>query len=83
MTDLATERSGLIDGFLDSYICWCEACADVWSAYRRWAGCEPEQRRLEFAAYQSALDREERAAGIHCEWAERLGTRAKSYLPPP
>jgi hypothetical protein len=82
MTHLAAERSGLIDAFLDSYICWCEACEDVWSAYRNWAECQPEQRSLEFAAYQSALDREERAATIHWQSAARLGTRARSFLPP-
>ena len=83
MTRLAAEPSGPIDAFLDSYICWREACEDVWSAYRRWVECKPQQRRLRFAAYQSALDREEHAARIHCQSAERVSTRAKSRRPAP
>ena len=69
------ERSALVDAFLESYISWREACEDVWGAYRRWAECKPQQRRLGFAAYQSALDREEHAAGVHCQWAERAAAR--------
>jgi hypothetical protein len=82
MTPLAAEHSGLVDAFLDSYICWREACEDVWSAYRRWTECKPQQRPLGFAAYQSALDREEHAANLHCQWEERVSTRAESCRPP-
>ena len=83
MTQLAAERSGLVDAFLDSYICWREACEDVWGPYRRRAECKPQRRRLGFAAYQSVLEREEHAASIHCQWAARVSTRATSCRPPP
>jgi hypothetical protein len=60
------------DEFIESYVCWREACEDVHSAYRRWGDCQPQQRDLGFATYRAALEREERAAGVHLEWAERL-----------
>ena len=75
MSRRTAERYALVDAFLDSYIRWREACEDVWSTYRQWAECAPQQRRLGFAAYQSALDREEHAASLHCQWAERVAAR--------
>jgi hypothetical protein len=77
MSGLTDERAALVFAFLESYLSWREACEDVWSAYRGWVGCQPQQRRLGFAAYQSALDREERVARIHCEWAARAGSLAR------
>jgi hypothetical protein len=70
-------RSGLTDEFVESYVCWREACEDVRAAYRRWADCQPQQRSLGFATYRAALEREELAASIHSEWAERLGAFAR------
>ena len=60
------------DEFLESYLRWREACADVHTAYERWRKYEGPQRRLGFESYRAALDREERAARIYCEWGERL-----------
>jgi hypothetical protein len=67
------QRSALIDGFLESYVSWREACEDVRAAYRRWTECNPQQRGLGFATYCAALDREEYAAGVHSHWADRIG----------
>src|SRR4051794_9807090 len=77
MSWLRNRRSALADEFIDSYVCWREACEDVRSAYGRWAGCQPQRRSLGFATYCAALEREERAATIHSEWAERLGAVAR------
>jgi hypothetical protein len=71
-------RSALADEFLESYVCWREASEDVRNAYRRWADCQPQERGLGFATYRAALEREERAASIHSEWAERLGAFARA-----
>jgi hypothetical protein len=66
-----SERS-LADEFLESYVCWREACEDVRSAYEGWRKCQPPEGGLEFESYRAALDREEHAARIHSDWAERL-----------
>ena len=36
----------LVDEFLDTWIRWREACADVRAAYLRWTQSEAEQRDL-------------------------------------
>jgi hypothetical protein len=76
MTWLTKRRTASAAEFAESYVCWREACEDVRAAYRRWADCQPQQRSLGFATYRAALEREELAANIHCDWAERLGTGA-------
>ena len=64
--------SSLVDEFLESYVCWRESCEDVRRAYEGWGKCEPRERGLGFESYAAALDREEHAARIHSDWAERL-----------
>lgn len=59
------DESALVDAFLNSYVCWRDACDDVWSAYSAWLECDSGEGGLRFAAYQSALDREEYTAVIH------------------
>jgi Fe-S cluster assembly scaffold protein SufB len=69
----AAERSlSLVDEFLDSWIFWSEAREDVRSAYERWGRCEPAERRLAFASYRAALDREDQAARVYSVWTARL-----------
>jgi hypothetical protein len=67
---------GLADEFLDSYIYWREECATVSSAYALWQHAERPDQATAFAAYRAALDREEHAALIHRECAERISLRA-------
>jgi hypothetical protein len=62
--------------FLDSYLCWREACEDVRAAYQRWATCEPPRRAVEFNWYRAALDWEEHAARVHSQLADRLRAAA-------
>jgi hypothetical protein len=59
------------DEFLESYVCWREACEDVRAAYERWGRASPAHRGLTFETYRAALDREERAARVHSGWAEQ------------
>jgi hypothetical protein len=65
-------RSASADEFIESYVCWREACDDVRTAYRRWTTCNQSERALGFAAYRAALDREEHASSIHSAWARGL-----------
>jgi len=74
---LTERRSILADAFLESYVCWREACDELHTAYRRWTECNPTQRRLGFAAYRAALDREEHAARVHSQLAQRLAAFAR------
>jgi hypothetical protein len=74
---LKRRRSRLADEFIESYVCWREACEDVSDAYRHWAACNPHQRDLGFATYRAALEREERAASVHSEWTEQLAVGAR------
>ena len=76
MSTLTKERSVLVDDFMESYVSWREACEDVRRAYRRWLESTPHQRHLGFATYRAALDREEHAAGVHSQTAERLAAVA-------
>lgn len=77
MTLEQKERSlSLADEFIDSWVCWREACEDVSSAYDRWATCKAPQRPFAFESYRAALDREEHAARVHLVWTERLQAAA-------
>jgi hypothetical protein len=62
----------LVDDFLESYVSWREEAAAVRGAYADWRAA-PEQDEL-FVAYGEALDREEHAAGLLRESAERIAT---------
>ena len=62
----------LVDQFIESWVCWREACEAVHSAYASWQQCEPAQRGLAFAGYRAALDREDQAAQVHSMCAGRV-----------
>jgi hypothetical protein len=68
----ATERfRSLVDGLIESWVCWREACEDVRSAYDCWGQCKT-QRALAFASYCAALDREDQAARVYSMHMERV-----------
>jgi hypothetical protein len=62
----------LIDDALDAYVCWRERRAEVRDAYERWSVARLADARNEFAAYRSALDREELAAGRYADLIAKL-----------
>ena len=62
----------LIDDALDAYVCWRERRAAVRDTYERWSAAPALEASNEFAAYQSALDREELAAGRYAGLITRL-----------
>jgi hypothetical protein len=61
-----------VDEFIDSWVCWREACEDLRSAYDRWDRAHAPQRALAFEGYRTALDREEHAALLHAISTDRL-----------
>jgi hypothetical protein len=67
----------LVDAILESYVRWREECLAVRLAYRFWADCECGERRLAYAGYVAALDREDHAARMYAEetrWVRRRCT---------
>ena len=50
---------------VDAYVDWREEGAAVWHAYERWTCAPPAEALFAFAAYEAALDREERAADVY------------------
>ena len=72
----AASRSGspaaLRDRFFQSWASWREACAAVDATYRRWSQAGASESDSAFERYRAALDHEERAAGVHAVWANRL-----------
>ena len=73
-------RDRLTDSYIESYVDWREGCADVDTAYRRWALSEPRDRDLAFLAYRAALDREEKAALVYELIAEQIVRRAHQWV---
>lgn len=54
-----------VDAMIETYVEWSEECAVLEGAYERWTSSEPPDRRLAYAAYRAALDREEKAAAAY------------------
>lgn len=58
-------RDPRVDALFDTYLEWRDECEAVERAYERWTGSERAERRLAFATYRAALDREEKAATVY------------------
>jgi hypothetical protein len=66
MTRNTCERDRrLADALIDLYVAWREECSVVQLAYDRWREASKEDREAAFAAYNAALDREERASDMY------------------
>ncbi len=58
-------RAEVIDELVDAYVEWREECLALAGAYERWSGEADRDRRLAFAAYRAALDREQQACSVY------------------
>jgi hypothetical protein len=63
-------RQRLVDEVMDAYLGWREECLAVDDAYRRWAMASAADAALAFAAYRSALVREEQASHVYADLLE-------------
>ena len=81
MTDTLS-RERLLDGLVDAYVLWREACARVTVAYRSWASDSSPRNRAAFAAYLAALDAEQQAAEVYAEFVRRAEKLPWSEDPP-
>jgi hypothetical protein len=61
-----------IDELLEGYVSWREECQAVALSYGRLIASGCSERRLVYAAYFAALDREEHAARIYAHHVERV-----------
>jgi hypothetical protein len=61
-----------IDALLERYVHWREQCIEAREAYQRWLDCVGGRRRLAYAGYLAALDREEQAARAYADQVERV-----------
>jgi hypothetical protein len=61
-----------IGEMLERYISWREECYAVRMAYQQWAGSGRRERRLAYAGYLAALDREEQAARTYAGHVDRV-----------
>jgi hypothetical protein len=64
------------DQFVEAYVCWREACADVRGAYALLDRSRRRDRGLALAAFDAALDREQSAARAYGDAADRLSRSA-------
>ena len=65
MSQSVDVRPSSIDDFIETYVCWREACDAVAAAYAQWLRAPQAERPVAFAAYQAALEREDLAARAH------------------
>jgi hypothetical protein len=67
----------LVDEAFQRYLDWCDEAAALDAAYRKWTKAPRGERRLAFAAYSAALEREELASAQYqtlLEAAEQMLT---------
>jgi hypothetical protein len=62
----------LEDEFVERYVRWSNAAKCVQDAYEDWRASLGPDRAIAFAAYQAALDREQHAAAVLRDSAERI-----------
>ena len=54
-----------VDALFDTYLEWRDECEALDRAYEQLTSSERAERRLAYAAYRAALDREEKAAAVY------------------
>jgi hypothetical protein len=67
----------LVDQLLELYVAWREESRTVQFAYEQWADADRGERKLAYAGYLAALDREQQAARVYAEqieWVRRVHT---------
>jgi hypothetical protein len=85
----ATRRRARVDAAVAAYTQWRSERDAVRAAYRVWSAAGALGEPLAFAAYQSALDREERAATTYAGLMSRVrdpkrgSTERRGMLPSP
>ena len=76
MNKLSQKR--LVDGLMEAYVSWREACLQVSDAYDSWASGTGPGATSAFRRYTAALDDEECAAEVYAGLVRRVGRLAVS-----
>ena len=76
----AARRRARVDAAVAAYTQWRSERDGVRAAYRVWSAAGALGEPLAFETYQSALDREERAATTYASLMSRVGHLAKTGL---
>jgi hypothetical protein len=76
----AARRRARVDAAVAAYTQWRSECDAVRAAYRVWSAAGAFGEPPAFEIYQSALDREERAAATYASLMRRVGHRAETGL---
>jgi len=71
MNKLSQKR--LLDGMIEAYVSWREACLRVSDAYGSWASQTGSGVSSAFGCYMAALEQEERAAEVYAGLVRRAG----------
>jgi hypothetical protein len=66
------ERNRLVDETIARYVEWRDECEALRASYRAWSLSVGGDRALRYAAYCSAVDREEAAARLYAAMTFRL-----------
>jgi hypothetical protein len=61
-----------VDELVERYLSWHEESSAVWMAYEQWTDSGRGERRLAYAGYLAALDREEQAARTYAGHVGRI-----------
>ena len=73
MNRLSQKR--LVDGVIDAYVTWREACLRVSDAYTVWASGASRDATSAFGVYMATLDQEEQAAEVYAGLIRQGGER--------
>lgn len=76
----AGRRRADVDAVISAYSAWRQESAAVRTAYGRWTRAATRDAGVAFAAYQTALDREERAADLYARLLRRAPGRPELEL---
>ena len=69
-----------MDDAVDAYVYWREECSAARESYRAWTVSSSGDAALAFGAYESAMDREERAATVYAGLLGRVGDLMRADL---
>jgi hypothetical protein len=68
----AASADWLVDQLLERYVAWREESRTVGLAYELWGDADRGERRLAYAVYLAALDREQQAARVYAAQIESV-----------
>ena len=75
-------RADLVDRLMELYCQWREECVRVQAGYERFSSAVTSDRKLAFAAYTAALDRERSASDAYAAQIRLITSRIARVVRP-